>query len=72
MFAIYLLNQERIEESIKVFKKIDESKVESKIQYDYIKAYINFMVGYPDFKEAKEICSNVLNLSSSLLEKLIH
>lgn len=56
----YLILQDRIEEALKVFSKIDTREFNENsslaIQYDYIAAYLDFSIGYPDFKIAKEIC----------------
>jgi hypothetical protein len=58
----YLLLQDRIEEAIKVFKKIQKEEIdksqEYKLQFDYCSAYMNFYTGFPEFKEAREICQN--------------
>lgn len=56
----YLILQDRIEEALLVFSKIDTNeftKINSwLIQYDYIRAYLDFSSGETDFKVAKEIC----------------
>ena len=57
----YLILQQRMKEAKEVFDKIKEENVKGKygydisLQYDYIKAYIDFSFGYPEFKYAREI-----------------
>lgn len=62
MFVNYLLMQERVSEAVIEFKKIEglsDMFGEAQIQYDYIKAYLDFYecgkVGSRDFKEARSI-----------------
>ena len=57
---MYLINQERMDESIKIFKKIDKNNINIKIQYDYLKAYLDFFTGYPNFEVAKKVCEEYL------------
>jgi hypothetical protein len=57
----YLILQDRIEEALDIFEmiKLDENSDEFsslRLQYDYISAYLDFTVGYPEFKKAKEVC----------------
>ena len=60
----YLIVQDRIEEANNIFKKIDvngNEELRTKIQYDYTETYLDFILGYPDFKIAKKNCENYLN-----------
>ncbi|KAL4445666.1 hypothetical protein ABPG74_006217 [Tetrahymena malaccensis] len=64
VFTYYLLLQDRIEIAIEQFDKINESDINTKqgsIQYDYIKAYLDFYKGYPNFKVAREIIEKYLD-----------
>jgi hypothetical protein len=58
--SYYLILQDRIEDAIKAFQKIDLKEFTDfyslQIQYDYIAAYLDFSCGYPDFAVAKNIC----------------
>ena len=57
----YLILQQRMKEAKEVFDKIKEENVKGKygyeitLQYDYVKAYLDFSFGYPEFKYAREI-----------------
>eukprot|EP00330_Aristerostoma_sp_ATCC50986_P000572 CAMPEP_0114597526 /NCGR_PEP_ID=MMETSP0125-20121206/19815_1 /TAXON_ID=485358 ORGANISM="Aristerostoma sp., Strain ATCC 50986" /NCGR_SAMPLE_ID=MMETSP0125 /ASSEMBLY_ACC=CAM_ASM_000245 /LENGTH=310 /DNA_ID=CAMNT_0001802183 /DNA_START=3781 /DNA_END=4712 /DNA_ORIENTATION=+ len=55
----YLLLQDRIEDSIKIFNRINKKTVmddkEQQLQYDYFAAYLDFYTGSPDFKIAREV-----------------
>ena len=55
----YLIIQERIEEAHIVFSRINIIEFNEiyslQIQYDYIAAYIDFYLGFPEFKVAKEM-----------------
>jgi hypothetical protein len=61
----YLILQDRIEEAVNIFKKVDFKQLvvyeEFLIQYDYIAAYLDISTGYPDFKIAKETCTRYKN-----------
>ncbi|KAL4493494.1 hypothetical protein ABPG72_007502 [Tetrahymena utriculariae] len=64
VFTYYLLLQDRIEIAIEQFDKINERDINTKqgsIQYDYIKAYLDFYKGYPNFKVAREIIEKYLD-----------
>lgn len=56
----YLILQDRIDEAVRVFKKIncfEISKFSSlEIQYDYVNAYLDFSMGYPDFAVSRALC----------------
>lgn len=68
MFVNYLLMQERITEAVTEFGKIKlDADVygEARIQYDYIKAYLDFYVcgksGSLDFTDARAIVTQYQN-----------
>ena len=56
----YLLLQDRVEDAIRFFGKIDREEVrkshQHELQYDYFAAYIDFYMGYPKFTVARDIC----------------
>ena len=60
-FCYYLILQQRIDDAIKIYNRINKEKItENKyssltLQYDYITAYLDFYIGYPKFEKAKEI-----------------
>jgi len=60
----YLLLQDRVEEAIKFFGKIDHEQIqkdqEKELQYDYFAAYLDFYMGYPKFSVATDICKKYL------------
>ena len=62
----YLLLQDRIDEAIKIFSRIDPKEIEKcpnicHLQYDYFMGYLDFYIGYPNFKKAREICEKYLD-----------
>ena len=60
----YLICQERMHEAINVFKyfdSYDSNKITTKLQYDYLKAYLDFISGYPEFNVAKNTCKDYLS-----------
>ena len=59
----YLFLQERIEEAIRVFEEVSAQigDRECGIQMDYIKAYVDFLTGYPKFDTAEYICIKYLD-----------
>jgi len=64
--AHYLIEQERIKEALEMFKKIDANKEiptegKLKLQYDYMSAYLDFFVGFPEFKIARQIVPKYIN-----------
>ena len=63
ILSMYLLLQDRIDDALKVFEKIESDKLNRglEIQYDYMKAYYNLYTGYPDFKVADQICEKYLS-----------
>lgn len=57
IMAYYLLLQDRTDEAIQFTKKItNPSKINFKIQYDYMMAYFDMYTGMPKFTKAREIC----------------
>lgn len=68
MFVNYLLMQERVTEAVTEFGKIEETEDvygEARIQYDYIKAYLDFYVcgkeGSLTFTHARQIVTKYIN-----------
>lgn len=61
----YLLLQERVQDALQVFSKVKGEEVEKEkrlnLQYDYMRAYLDFYTGGPKFKLAKEIVKQYLN-----------
>lgn len=60
----YLICQERIQEAIQVFKTLEGKEADSvisRLQLDYLRAYIDFISGYPNFTVAKSICAEYLS-----------
>lgn len=61
----YLLLQDRIEEAITAFKKINAEELKKsenfQLQYDYFAAYLDFYTGHPKFTVARDICMKYLN-----------
>mmetsp|Transcript_24071 Transcript_24071/g.21118 ORF Transcript_24071/g.21118 Transcript_24071/m.21118 type:complete len:281 (+) Transcript_24071:2815-3657(+) len=55
----YFLLQDRIEDALKMFARINPEDVkkdhEQELQYDYFAAYVDFYTGYPNFKVAREV-----------------
>lgn len=51
--SYYLLLQERIDQAIIFFEKVDREKIDEKLQYDYLHVYISFYKA--DVKHAKSI-----------------
>ena len=66
-FCYYLILQQRIEEAIKIYNKINKEEITKNklsnlnLQYDYLTAYLDFSIGYPKFKKAKEIIKKYEN-----------
>lgn len=59
----YLLLQDRMEEASALFASItaeDVKKSNTKLQHDYLAAYIDFLNGYPNFSIAKSIAEKYL------------
>ncbi len=62
----YILLQDRIDEAIMMFQRIDHKELEKSteichLQYDYFLGYLDFYIGYPNFKTAREICEKYLD-----------
>ncbi|MCK5943086.1 MAG: hypothetical protein KAI24_13995, partial [Planctomycetes bacterium] len=51
----YFLLQDRIEEALEAFAEIDPNAIDTKIQYDYLSAYLCFFTG--DTQKARRIAS---------------
>jgi len=51
VLACYLLLQERIEETLQIFAKIDREKLSAKIQYDYLHAWLSLAKGEVEVAE---------------------
>ncbi|MEZ6035848.1 MAG: hypothetical protein R3F29_00105 [Planctomycetota bacterium] len=51
----YLLLQDRIEEALQSFERVDPNKVPAKIQYDYLASYLCFFTG--DTQRARRIAA---------------
>lgn len=64
-FVYYLLLQERVDDALRVFKEISEKEVlltqGGVIQYDYIKAYLDFYNGFPELKIARAVVEKYLD-----------
>lgn len=70
MFVNYLLMQERVTEAVTEFNKIKEKDLsdvfgDARIQYDYIKAYLDFYIcgksGSLEFTDARAIVGKYIN-----------
>jgi hypothetical protein len=68
VFSSYLLIQDRIEESMKLFKKVnsknftDKNKNSMVVQYDYMNAYFDILVGYDTgFQVARKVSKEYEN-----------
>ena len=66
ILAYHLILQDRIEETIRIFSKIDQKELQTcpeicRLQFDYFSAYLDFYSGYPNFKIAREICEKYLD-----------
>lgn len=61
--ALYLLLQERIDESLKVYAQIKEgdfAEEQLMLQYKYLSAYLDLYSDYPKFTKARAICEEYL------------
>jgi len=52
----YLLLQDRVKEASAFFKRINPDRIASRLQYDYIQAYLGFYT--PDLKDARTIATH--------------
>jgi hypothetical protein len=50
--AVYMLFQDRIDESIRIYKEVHPARLRMAIQYDYMSAYMSFYEGAPDKAKA--------------------
>ena len=48
VIVYYLLLQDRVEEGISLFQKIDRNSIDEKMQYDYMNAYVQFYLEEPE------------------------
>ena len=61
-WVVYLLLQDRVHEADIIFKNIQiKETLATKIQSDYVAAYISFMTEYPNFDRAKRLCEEYLD-----------
>jgi len=51
----YLALQDRVEEALEMFASVDVSQLETRIQHDYMRAYLGFYTG--DLADAREVAS---------------
>lgn len=60
----YFLLQDRIDEAIRFFSKINKDDVKKteqyQLQYDYFAAYLDFYIGLPKLTVAREVCLKYL------------
>lgn len=62
VWCYYLLLQDRLEETLEMFKKIDAKDVsDCQLQYDYMSCYLDVQAGFPHFKTARLIVEKYLN-----------
>lgn len=63
VWCYYLILQERIDETIKLFQKIKTKDVQKScaLQYDYLAAYLDVYTGHPDYKVSREIAKKYLD-----------
>ena len=56
----YLILQDRIDEANRIFKKIKQGEFNKyssmEIQYDYLNAYLDFSMGFPEFSISRILC----------------
>lgn len=55
----YLLLQDRIEEALATFDRVNREKLSSRLQYDYCAAYLNFFTD--DHQQAREIAAKYVD-----------
>ncbi|MGE0608813.1 MAG: hypothetical protein AB7O62_17090 [Pirellulales bacterium] len=55
----YMLLQDRVEEGLEFFARVNPDKLETRMQYDYCAAYLNFYRSQPD--AAREIAARYAN-----------
>lgn len=66
IWCYYLLLQERIQEAIQLFKKINyqnnvQLQKKPMMHLDYLAAYLDIYTGYPNFKLARDIAEKYQN-----------
>ena len=70
-FCYYLILQQRIDDAVKIYNKINKEEITKNklsnlnLQYDYLTAYLDFSIGYPKFEKAKEILKKYENFPLS-------
>ena len=64
VWVYYLLLQDRVDEAITTFRKIDAKEIATshnqQLQYDYLSAYLDFYTGFPKFSVAREVVERYL------------
>ncbi|CAD8191051.1 unnamed protein product [Paramecium pentaurelia] len=63
IFCYYLLLQSRINDAIKIYQSINQKFNDDDpiLQYDYLSAYLDLYIGYPNFDGARSICEKYLS-----------
>ena len=65
VWVYYLLLQDRVDDAINTFRKIDHKEIatthQQQLQYDYLSAYLDFYTGYPKFSAAREVVERYLS-----------
>eukprot|EP01017_Pseudomicrothorax_dubius_P029140 TRINITY_DN3510_c0_g1_i2.p1 TRINITY_DN3510_c0_g1~~TRINITY_DN3510_c0_g1_i2.p1 ORF type:complete len:696 (+),score=188.42 TRINITY_DN3510_c0_g1_i2:115-2088(+) len=65
LLVYYLLLQDRIDDAIRTFAKIDRSQLENSneavLQYDYFAAYLDFFIGFPNFQIARKVSEQYID-----------
>ncbi|CAD8096488.1 unnamed protein product [Paramecium sonneborni] len=63
IFSYYLLLQSRINDAIQIYQSINTQFKEDDpiLQYDYLSAYLDLYIGYPNFDRARSICEKYLS-----------
>ena len=64
LWVTYLLLQDRVFEANQMFSELGKEareNVQTRIQCDYIEAYVDFMTGFPKFEKAKALCREYLD-----------
>jgi len=61
--CLYFLLQDRIDECLVLYTRIDEKHLESTdllLQYKYLSAYLDLYSGFPKFEKARQLCEEFL------------
>jgi len=58
----YLIAQDRVEDAVALASKVHAAaeEIDTKIQLDYQRAYLDFLTGFPKFEVVKSICEKYL------------